>query len=382
MKKRVMGLCALGVALASTGAAVAALPNFAAPTASQMRVHYIEVGQGAAVLLEFACGTALIDTGSEKNDRFDGTARLKKYLDAYFARRTDRARTIDLLLVTHAHIDHARGIATVLKNYKVRNLVDNGLERGSGGMQQKAAHTAVLASAGAIRYQAVGEAQITGPTGITSDIIDPIKKCGSGTDPKIVALWGALDPGAGWTEDILENGNNSSVVVRLEFGKASFLFPGDLEEAVQDDLVDFYAEGCTTRCMLDVDVYQVSHHGSLNGTTPALIEAMKKPLIAAIAMGPNTRSDKWSARDHGHPRKAIIEKLLDPVDGVVNDRPAPRAVMVALRGMPKRKRPPDAPPPRIFTTMQMSKAIYGTGWDGTVVITAQSDGSLKVDTEK
>jgi len=381
MNMRVTALCALGVALVSSSATLAALPNFAAPTASQMRVHYIDVGQGSAVLLEFACGTALIDTGGEKNDQFDSVARLKKYLDAYFARRTDRARTIDLLLLTHAHIDHARGIATVLKNYKVLNLVDNGLEKGSGGRQQKAAHAAVLASAGAIRYQAVGEADITTPTGITSDIIDPIKKCGSGTDPKLVALWGALDPAAGWTKTILKNGNNSSVVVRLEFGKATFLFPGDLEEDVQDDLIDFYAEGCTTQCMLDVDVYQVSHHGSLNGTTPALIEAMKKPLIAAIAMGPNTRSDKWTARDFGHPRKTIIEELLDPVNGVVNDRPAPRAVMVALRGMPKRKRPPNAPPPRIFTTMQMSKAIYGTGWDGTVVITAQSGGALKVDTE-
>ncbi|MES1264066.1 MAG: MBL fold metallo-hydrolase, partial [Variovorax sp.] len=290
MNKRVSALCAFGVALVSSSQALAALPAFAAPTASQMRVHYIDVGQGSAVLLEFACGTALIDTGGEKNDHFDGIARLKKYLVAYFARRTDRARTIDLLLLTHAHIDHARGIATVLKNYKVLNIVDNGLERGSGGRQQKAAHAAVLASAGSIRYQAVAEKDITEPTGMTSDIIDPIRKCGSGTDPKIVALWGALDASAGWTDTILKNGNNSSVVVRLDFGKAAFLFPGDLEEDVQDDLLDFYADGCTTKCMLDVDVYQVSHHGSLNGTTPALIEAMKKPRIAAIAMGPPTRS--------------------------------------------------------------------------------------------
>ena len=70
-------------------------------------------------------------------------------------------------------------------------------------------------------------------------------------------------------------------------------------------------------------------------------------------------------------------------EGVVKDRAPARMVSVALRGAPKRKRRPGAPPRgRQFVNVQMSKAIYGTGWDGTFVITAQSDGALKVDTEK
>ena len=384
MKKSGTGLCAFSFILLMSGAtAQAALPSYAPPTAGQMRVHYIDVGQGSAVLVEFACATALIDTGGEKNEQFDSTARLKKYLDAYFARRADRARTIDLLIITHAHIDHARGIATVLKNYKVRNLVDNGLETGSGGKQQKAAHAAVLASGGAIKYQAVAENEITDTAGLTSDIIDPIKKCSNGIDPKFVALWGALDPAGGWTKTVLKNGNNSSVVIRLDFGKASFLFPGDLEDEVQGELLDFYSEGCTTHCMLDVDVYSVSHHGSHNGTTPEFIEAIKKPQIAAISMGPPNRLEKWTAHDYGHPRKGVIDELENPAEGVVKDRATARTVQVALRGAPKRKPRAGAPPPgKQFVSISMSKAIYGTGWDGTFVITAQSDGALKVDTEK
>lgn len=385
MKYSGTGLCAVGLTalLACGTAAQAALPNYAPPAVSQMRVHYIDVGQGSAVLVEFACGTVLIDTGGEKNDHFDSTARLKKYLDGYFARRADRARTIDLLVLTHAHIDHARGIATVLKDFKVRNLVDNGLETGSGGRQQKAAHAAVLASGGAINYQAVAEKEITDPAGLTSEIIDPIKRCSNGTDPKIVALWGALDPAGEWTKTVRKNGNNSSVVVRLDFGKAAFLFPGDLEDEVQGELLDFYSEGCTSHCMLDVDVYQVSHHGSHNGTTSEFIEAMKKPQIAAISMGSPNRLEKWTAHDYGHPRKGVIDELLNPAEGVVKDRAPARTVAVALRAAPRRKPRPGAPPPgKQFVNVQMSKAIYGTGWDGTFVITAQSDGTLKVDTEK
>ena len=384
MKKCGIVPCVLGFTalLVVSGTGWAALPNYSPPTTTQMRVHYIDVGQGSAVLAEFACGTVLIDTGGEKHAHFDSTARLTNYLDAYFARRTDRDRTIDLLILTHAHIDHTRGVPTVLQKYKVRNIVDNGLEAGSGGSQQKAAHRKVLESNGAIKYQAVAEKQITDLSGMTNDVIDPIGKCSGGTDPKIMALWGALDPTRGWTETILKNGNNSSVVVRLEFGKAVFLFPGDLEDEVQGDLLDFYAEGCTTRCMLDVDVYQVSHHGSHNGTSAEFIEAMK-PKIAAISMGSRFRREPWTAYAHGHPRQSIIKELLDPEHGVTTKRAVARKVFVARRGASKRARPAGAPrPDSQFVSMNMENEIYGTGWDGAFVINAQSDGALKVDTEK
>lgn len=385
MKERCTGLRALGIfALAVVaGTAHAALPNYNPPTANQMRVHYIDVGQGSAVLVEFACGSVLIDTGGEKHDGFDSTARLKNYLDAYFARRPDRDRTLDLLILTHPHIDHTRGVAMVMKNYAVRNLVDNGLEAGSGGRQQKAAHTAVRASNGAIKYQAITEKEITDTAGMTSSVIDPIKRCTGGTDPKIIALWGALDRSRGWTKTVLKNGNNSSVVVRLEFGNATFLFPGDLEDEVQGDLLEFYSEGCTTRCMLDVDVYQVSHHGSHNGTGSEFIRAMKEPKIAAISMGARDRVAPWTAHAFGHPRKSVIDQLL-LADGVAMNRtPAPRVVPVALRAESKRTPRAGAPPlGEQFIDVNMIKAIYGTGWDGTFVITAHASGNLTVDTEK
>src|SRR5262249_39816411 len=151
---------------------------------SQMRVHYIDVGQGSAVLLEFSCGTALIDTGGETvmDMHYQSTVLLMKYLDGYFKRRPDRNKTIDLLVLTHAHIDHTRGVGSVLETYTVKNLVDNGLEFGSGGKQQASAHKKVAASQGAIKYQGITERSITEPDGKTSKTIDPID-C-QGTDPK------------------------------------------------------------------------------------------------------------------------------------------------------------------------------------------------------
>ncbi len=48
-----------------------------------MRVHLIDVGQGAATLIEFSCAAVLIDTGGEKNDEFDSTEHLIAYLDRF-----------------------------------------------------------------------------------------------------------------------------------------------------------------------------------------------------------------------------------------------------------------------------------------------------------
>ena len=52
-----------------------------------MRMHFIDIGQGDATLLEFPCGAVLIDTGGEQNESFASDQALRDYLDAFFARR-------------------------------------------------------------------------------------------------------------------------------------------------------------------------------------------------------------------------------------------------------------------------------------------------------
>src|SRR5262252_5766731 len=97
------------------------------PTAGNMNAHFINVGQGASVLLEFSCGAALIDTGGEANGDFNSTTALTDYLDAFFARRTDLHKTFGLVVISHPHIDHTRGLPAVFQKYTVRTMVDDGL---------------------------------------------------------------------------------------------------------------------------------------------------------------------------------------------------------------------------------------------------------------
>jgi len=322
------------------------------------RVHFIDIGQGLSALLEFPCAAVLIDAGGEHNDDFRSSDALEAYLDAFFARRADLKRTLALVLATHPHLDHTRGFDRVVDRYRVLNVVTNGMTKGSGGRQQ-AALQAWAQSRPDVGYRAITVDEITDPRGLTGPVIDPVS-CDS-IDPLLRVVWGRLgyDPGWGgnrYGRTRFANANNHSVVLRVDFGEASALFPGDLEPPAVRELLQ-RSKGLR---VLDVDLYQVSHHGSSNGTTPALVRAMS-PEIAIMPTGPPGRHTKWSAWQHGHPRMRVL-KMLER--GVAGERD-PINVQVGV----KRKR---------FVGKRISRAIYATGWDGTVVAEGWADGGWRV----
>ncbi len=322
------------------------------------RSHFIDVGQGLAVLQEFPCGAMLIDTGGEDDQRFHSDSALIAYLDGFFARRTDLHGTLDLLVLTHPHIDHTRGTEVVLDHYQVRNLVDNGQSYGSGAAGQQSLEAFAQSHPG-VHYRAVSLADIASATGLSDGVIDPIT-C-QPIDPAITALWGRVESDPGWPgirfgKTPFQNNNNHSVVLRIAFGKASGLFTGDLEEpAIKDLLTRSRASG-----LLDVDLYQVGHHGSINGTLPELAEAMS-PEIAVFSMGPSSWQLTWSAWKYGHPRQEIVTMLAE----VMVRKRKPIDVQVGVKS-------------ETFVPMHLESALYGTGWDGTVVVQANADGRLQV----
>jgi hypothetical protein len=92
------------------------------------------------------------------------------------------------------------------------------------------------------------------------------------------------------------------------------------------------------------------------------------PKLAVISMGPYCRvgmdwtGSSWVARSYGHPRKSVVEVLEAGVQ--LRDR-ANATVQIATA-------------PRRFVPMTLTKKIYATGWDGTVVVKVQQDGSVEL----
>jgi competence protein ComEC len=327
----------------------------------EMRAHYINVGQANATLLEFSCGAILIDAGAE------GPAtrlELGRYLDRFFTRRTDLNKTLQLVIVTHAHTDHNKGLKDVLTKFKVKNYIDNGLRYGSGRVNQKWAQDS---------YQALGykyasysydqASAIHGHKGITNLIIDPVN-C-NGTDPKISILSGRFEvPPSGLTQaELDDNGNLHSLVIKVEFGQSSFLFTGDLELKAMHQVVELY-KGTP---MLDCDVWEVSHHGSYNGTTSEWLRAVT-PKYAIIPCGKwdsgsDTPRGSMNTYNFGHPRIVALDTLEQFIPG---NRPALDSI-VAFYGIREDHK-----------NYKVTKNIYSGAWDGTVVIRALKNGTYSM----
>ncbi|HEY4183370.1 MAG TPA: MBL fold metallo-hydrolase [Kofleriaceae bacterium] len=327
------------------------------PSAPRMRVHLIDVGQGASTLVEFSCGAILIDTGGEANSEFDSTDSLLTYLDAFFASRPDLDKTLSLLLLTHDHIDHTRGANPVFARYHVKNVVTDGLTASSGGYEQGELIDA--AKKAGIGVEDIN-ANVIKHQGFTDSIIDPIK-C-QDSDPKIEVLWGAADRSdVNWDGRAYKNDNNHSVATKITLGSASIVITGDLEL----DGIEAMLERFKGTNALDADVYEVGHHGSYNATTKELLDAIT-PKIALIAMGPATRNESFSAKEYGHPRIESVELLEKALSG-------------------PRRRPVTKPIGRAhdqFVDKRITAPIYATGWDGDVMVTMFADGRIDVTTDK
>ena len=357
-----------GRIVASSAAAEDAHAGPVTSTSKLMAAHFIDVGQGSATLLEFPCAAVLIDTGGEEGDDFSGKTNLSDYLDEFFTRRTDLSRRLDLVVLSHPHIDHTRGVAVLEEaaNLTIRHVIDNGEEhRGSGKDEQLKLRT--LTSS----HEAILEPDITSLDGKTSPVIDPIA-CAE-VDPRIRAVWGHLsarpdmdgDGRSDWSETEWRNENNHSVVLRVDFGDSSFLFPGDIQRAASDSIAESY-EADTS--ILDVDLVNVPHHGSENGITKNLLKLVS-PRIAVIQAGDSSRDAEYTAFGHGHPRKKIMELLTasTAAGGVSGTR---NLVTV-----------PVATAKRTFEPFALDKAIFSTSWDGTIIVYANTNGQMQVVTE-
>jgi competence protein ComEC len=336
----------------------------------RMRVHFIDVGQGDATLLEFPCGVVVIDTGGELNAAFDGEIAYRQYLERFFATRPDLNRRIDLLAITHPHIDHTRSVDWTLENFEVGNVLDNGQvvdeDPGSPPQQRLMAWADERASTG---HHSVGAVDIPAESGWTDEVIDPVGSCAAAdTDPQIRLLWGRVIDHDGTYG---ENPNDHSLVIRVDYGASSVLFTGDLQMMGLARMSKHFSAAPE---VFDVDIYQVGHHGSHNATKPYFVDLMS-PRVAVVSAGAYERDLDWTARRYGHPHRKAIYPLLDRDRGVTEYRNSPRQAMLGVRGAWEET-------PSEFEEVTIEKAVYATAWDGHVVIDAHANGWLEVGTER
>jgi competence protein ComEC len=225
----------------------------ASPVASaDLTVHFIDVGQGDAVLIE--CDDydqwALIDAG----DRFkDPVAKLRSYLES------QDVGTIHLLVATHPHADHIGGMSMVLQEFTVLLVADSGYEA-----------TSAL-------WRDYKEFLMTTPIPVIFPRRGDVIQLGN------LELY-VLHPSD--PVDRYANTNNSSVVIRLEYGDVSFLFTGDVEAEGESEMLSELGNSASE--LLDVDILKVAHHGSRTSSSEAFLSVVT-PEVAVISVGEGNR---------------------------------------------------------------------------------------------
>lgn len=232
-----------------------AAPVLARPE-GQLAVHVLDVGQGLSVLVCAPEKTVLIDAG--ENDQGQTVLRYLKRCGI---------KQIDLAIGTHPHSDHIGGLDTVINRLKVDTVFLGDLPR-----------------------------SLVPTTKTYTDLLDAIENRGCAVHSPEVGE--TVDLGGGALLTVLgpmtepDSLNNASIVTRLDFGDASFLFMADAEQESEEALVWGGA-------YLPADILGAGHHGSHTSTHERLLQKVK-PKAFFISLS--------SDNSYGFPHKEFVKR--------------------------------------------------------------------------
>ena len=249
------GLAVAALAVASALVWTAALRG----PDEMLEVTFADVGQGDAVVVRTPSRhTLLVDGGPTPAGALDALGAALPFWD----------RGIDVMVLTHADIDHSGGLADVAARHDVGVALEPGAPSGD---TEYAAWKAALERAGTpVSLAVAGQRIMLGET--TIEVLHPPPRplLGTGSD-----------------------GNNNSLVLRVVYGDVSFLLTGDIEALAERFLLD-HGGG------VESTVLKAAHHGSGTSTTAAFVERVA-PAAAVISVGSDNRL--------GHPAPEVVSTL-------------------------------------------------------------------------
>jgi len=234
---------------------------FPSVLSTQLKISFIDVGQGDAVYIEFPNGrNALIDGGPSG-----------ALVDSFL--RSKGVTRLDYVALTHPHSDHYRGLKKVFTNYQVDNYYDTRAENvdalGDNNLRELAA-----AEPGCKTYYPKPGDILNWDSKVTVKVFN--------------ACWQPVQ--------IRENDetNNCSLVVRLFYNGNGVLLTGDANSEIEEVMLNHFKSG------LQSNILKVGHHGSRTSTSDRFLSRVR-PDHAIISVGLNNK--------YGHPHREALDRL-------------------------------------------------------------------------
>jgi competence protein ComEC len=207
------------------------------------RLIALEVGQGAATLIQGRRATVLVDAGSAYPGGDWGARAVVPALAALGIEK------LDLVVVSHGDLDHRGGVPSVLAALPVAEVwlplgaaTDPAFDR--------------IRTAARSRGVAIRERGADAPAQWLGDL-------------RISALWPT-------PESHGRSRNDRSLVLRVEVAGHTLLLPGDLESGAELDLVNRNTD-------LRAEVLVLPHHGSRSSSSAAFLDAVDATVAIASA---------------------------------------------------------------------------------------------------
>jgi len=193
-------------------------------------------------------------------------------------------RSIDMIIPSHAQKDHMEGLLSVLERYDVATIVDTAVSADSSLYKSWSDH-----------IKAEGAKIVKGRAGDRFLLDESIS---------LNVLWPTESKVLGWSSSPPKDLNESSYVMRLDFGPSTgsgssrcAYLTGDIPKEILQGVID---RNC--------DILKVAHHGSKTGTNAEIVE-VANPKVAVIQVGKNS---------YGHPTQEVLS-LLSEVRVLRND---------------------------------------------------------------
>lgn len=224
-----------------------------------LRVSFLNVGQGDAILIESPSGVdVLIDGGRDRAVLRELGKRLGPF-----------DRSISLVVETHPDADHIGGLPHVFERYVVSHFLTSSVTHET---DMTAALTAAIEKEGIAPLPALRGTRIDLGKGAYLDVLFP--------DREVSAI----------------ESNTGSVVLKLSYGSTSFLLTGDAPESIENWLVTLDGE------YLQSQVLKAGHHGSRTSTGQRFIETVN-PKTVVISAGKNN--------SYGHPHEGVLQRIAE-----------------------------------------------------------------------
>lgn len=258
------------------------LPTVDKRQEGELRIHYIDVGQGDATLIELPDGKIMLVDGG--NGSTPATDSLMRYMNAL------NIQTIDYLVATHTDGDHCGGLETVLVYKQVNRAFLPVVSERTTSDSYARFYSALVKEKGCSyehfsRSIALGKSVDHPDCPYTLSFLYPaIEQVEAGAPPS--------------------QSNLASAVFWLDYNGVSALFSGDVPQEVESQLIDYDKAGVLWGevALNSTEIYKVAHHGSASSSSYAFLEYLHAQ-TAVISCGKDNA--------YGFPSASVCQSLND-----------------------------------------------------------------------